>query len=167
MGNAKKIPTSATSLSVSDAAKRRMPRRQPVSGVVAGAGGGALGLSPAVTKGLVVIDLGEGGIDGSELVSNPLDARADVRSVAIFSAPGDEAHIVHAIVPPPVGQVTADVRGQQMHDLEFGERQADVIVLPEGAADAGLQHQPAAVEIVHQLGLAGLFRSLCDQSQPV
>src|SRR5258707_5828604 len=167
MGNAKKIPTSATSLSVSDAAKRRMPRRQPVSGVVAGAGGGALGLSPAVTEGLVVIDLSEGGIDGAELVSNPLDARADVRSVAIFSAPGDEAHVVHAVVDRPVGYVASDVRGKQVHDLKFRERQADVAVVPEGAADAGLQHQPATVKIVHQLGLSGLFHRVGDQPQAV
>src|SRR6266850_6892352 len=153
MGSAIKMPTRAISLRVSDAAKRRTRRRQPVSGGVAGAAAGALGLSPAVTEGLVVIDLAEGGIDGAELVSNPLDARADVRSVAIFSAPGDEAHVVHAVVDRPVGYVAPDVRGKQVHDLEFGERQADVAVVPEGAADAGLQHQSATVKIVDQLGL--------------
>src|SRR5262245_3273509 len=110
MGRATKMPTSATSFSGSEAATRRSRHRQPVVG--AGGGGPGLGLSPAVAEGLVVIDLVEGGIDGPELVSNSLDARADVRSVAIFAAPRDEPHIMHAIIHRAIGHVAADVGRQ-------------------------------------------------------
>src|SRR5262245_17517824 len=113
-----KIPTRMTSLRVSEATTRRSLRRHVTAAGVLGVSG----RSPAVAEGLIVIDFGEGRVDGSELVSNPLDARADVRSVAIFSAPRDEPDIVHAIVDSAVGHVVADVRGQQMHDLELGKR---------------------------------------------
>src|SRR5215470_588799 len=142
MGRATKTPTRMTSLSVSEAPRRRS-LRHPVVGV--GELLGFLASSPAITEGLIVIDLGKGGVDGSELVSNPLDARADVRSVAIFSAPRDEPDIVHAIVDSAVGHVVADVRRQQMHDLELGERQADIGVVPVGAAHARLEQQSTTV----------------------
>src|SRR4051794_2155026 len=93
------MPTSATSFSVSDAASRRSENRRLVERV--------LDLAPAVAEGLVVIDLGEVWIDGAELVSNSLDARADVCSIAIFAAPSDEAHVVHAIVDRSIGHVAA------------------------------------------------------------
>src|SRR5262249_46643169 len=111
MGRATNTPTRMTSLSVSEAATRRS-LRHPEAGV-----GEVLGLfapSPAIAEGLIVIDLPEGGVDDAELVSNSLDARADVRSVAILSAPRDEPGIVHAIVDSAVGHVIADVRRQQM-----------------------------------------------------
>src|SRR5258708_2707084 len=114
-----KMPIKATSLRVSEAARRWNARRQPRGG------GGALGLSPAISEGLIVIDLGEGRVDGAELVSNPLDARADIRSVAIFAAPRDETDVMHAVVNCPIGYIAPDVRGQQVHDLELGKRQMD------------------------------------------
>src|SRR4029077_7847161 len=159
-GRATKMPIRATSFSVSEAARRWSPRRQRDAG-----GGGGLGLSPAVSEGLVVIDLGEAGVDGSELVSNSLDARADIRSVAIFAAPRDESDVMHAVVDCPIGYVAADVRGQQMHDLELGEGEMNIGFVPEGTAAPGLQHQPAAMEVVDELGLAGLLHRIGDQPQ--
>ena len=42
----------------------------------------------------------------------------------------------------------------------------DIGVVPEGAADSlGLQHQPATVEIIDKLGLAGFFHRIGDQPQ--
>src|SRR5882757_796433 len=140
------------------------PMSRPARGPAKSGGrGGALGLSPAVSEGLVVIDLGKGGVDGSELVSDPLDARADIRSVAIFAAPRDETDVMHTIVDRPICHVAADVRGQQVHDLEFGERQMNIGIVPEGTADPRLQHQTAAMEIVHQVGFAGLLHRIGDQ----
>src|ERR1700722_2001693 len=136
-------------------------------GVAFQAGHTSLALSPAVSKGLVVIDLGKGGVDGSKFVSNPLDARADIRSVAIFAAPRDESDVMHAVVDCPVGYVTANVRGQQVHDLEFRERQINIGIVPEGTADPRLQYQPAAMEIVHQVGFAGLLHRIGDQPETV
>src|SRR5690348_5435630 len=108
-----KMPISATSFSVSEAARRRIACRH--------AGMRGLGLPPAVAEGLVVIDFAELGIDGAELVSNSLDARADIRSVAIFAAPGNETDVVHAIIHRAVSHVAADIGGEQMHDLELGQ----------------------------------------------
>src|SRR3954471_24440055 len=96
-----KMPTRPTSLRVSDAPTRRAESSQLRRGV--------LGLSPAVTEGGVVLDFGELGVDESELVSNALDRRTDVGSVAILSAPGDEAHVMHAIVHRAIRKVIAVV----------------------------------------------------------
>src|SRR6187551_1778573 len=111
IGRAMKMPTRPTSLRVSEAPRRRAESSQLRRGV--------LGLSPAVTEGGVVFDFSEFGIDEAELVSNALDRRTDIGSVAILSAPGDEADVVHAIVHRAIGHVAADIESQQAHDVEL------------------------------------------------
>ncbi len=122
-------------------------------------------LAPAIAERLVVLDLAELGIDGAELVANALDAGADVGSVAILTAPRDEADIVHAVVDGAVADIAADVGGQRMHDLELGHRQVEVGVVPEGATDRGLQQQAAAMEVAFAVGRHRLAGAVGDQTQ--
>ena len=74
---------------------------------------------------------------------------------------------MHAVVDRAIGHVVADVRGQQTHDLEFGEGQIDVGIVPEGAADPRLQHQPAAMEIVDTRARWASSTEFDDHPQPM
>ena len=118
-------------------------------------------LSPAVAEGLVDIDLGEGGINGAKLVPDPLDARANACPIAVFAPAGDDARVGHALVDGGISDVIAGVRCQQMDDLEFGDREIEISIVPVGAAQTRLEHQ--AVEMEFPLGRI-LAR---DQSQPL
>src|SRR5262249_56341362 len=84
------------------------------------------GLAPAVSERGVVGDVDEGGVAIPELVSDTLDCRADVRSISIFPTPSDETFVVQTIVDGAIGDVATGVRGEQMDDVVFAQRQPHV-----------------------------------------
>src|SRR4051812_3801751 len=77
--------------------------------------------APAVTEGLVVLDLGESGIDGLELAANAPDAGPDIRPKAGIASPRNEACVVHVVEDGAIAHVAARVRGQKMHNPELRE----------------------------------------------
>src|SRR4051812_4507425 len=53
---------------------------------------------PAIAKGREVLNLAEFIVERPEFVADPLDRRADVGSMALLAASGNEARMVHAVI---------------------------------------------------------------------
>jgi hypothetical protein len=95
----------------------------------------ALGwLAPAVAEASVVLDLVEGRVEGPELVSDALDCRAHVRPITVSPVSSDEAVVAQAVVDRAIGHKGPGLRRQQMDDVVFPEREADIDLVPVGAA---------------------------------
>ena len=124
-------------------------------------------LAPAVSEAGVVLDLVESGVAGAELVADALDRRLHIRPIAILPSPGDEAFVMQAVVERAIGHERADARHQQMDDFVFPEREADIDLVPVGAAGLRLQPELAARQafLARKVGLGlGKFDRA---SQPV
>src|SRR5260370_21495544 len=100
--------------------------------------------SPTVAEGHVVLDFFEVGVAFAELDADALDGRSDIRTIAMVSAAGDETFVVHAVVDRAVSHVTTGVRRQQFDDVVLPDREADIDVIPIGAADVRPEHKAAA-----------------------
>src|SRR5437899_2076619 len=101
-------------------------------------------LAPAISESRMVCDFEEGRVAFEELAADALDCRPDVRPIAIFPTPGTEAFMMQTIVDGSVGHAATDIRRQQMHDIVFTEREADVHLIPIRPAYARPQDQLAA-----------------------
>src|SRR5258708_35690254 len=152
------MPTSATSFSVSDAPIQRAARFQLLAWIRAG-------FAPAVSEGREVLKFGESGITFAEFVANPLDARADVCSIAMLAAPRDETDMVHAVVDRAIGDVVSDAGSQKLDDVEFRQREVEINVVPVGSAYSGLQHQPPPLQDLLRLELLGTLARFENESQ--
>ena len=78
----------------------------------------ALGSAPTIAKGRIILDFDKIGVEEAKLVSNTLDRRTDIGSIAIFSASRDEADMVNAVVDRAVSDVIADIQSQKADNIE-------------------------------------------------
>src|SRR5580765_7283649 len=89
-------------------------------------------LAPAIPEAGVALDLVEGRVEGTELVSDTLDHGPHIRPVALVPASGDEAYIVQPVVDRPVSPVLAHVRNQHMDEVVLAVGDPDIKAVPAG-----------------------------------
>src|SRR5258708_6267455 len=138
MGNAMKMPTNPSSLTVREA-PRILPNFPSSRGIRCGS-------APAISKGGEVLNFNEFIVERPELVADSLDRRADIRSVSFLAAAGDEARVVHAVVNGAIGRILAGLGGEEMHDVELGHGQIHIDIVPIGATHPGTKHETAALD---------------------
>src|SRR5215469_11688519 len=152
-----KMPIRMISFAVSDAAKCCVRRKASAS-----LGRRAV---PAIAKRGVVFDLEKSSIESAELVSDAFDRRADIGSEPLFTAAGDEARVVNAVVDRAIGNVFAGARHQHVNDLELGHGQIDVLAVPISAPDIGAQQELAALQGLVGRRCARASAQLHDEAQ--
>src|SRR5205823_8309054 len=102
---------------------------------------GINGVAPAVAKTRIIFDMREIRIGIAEFLADALDESAHIGAIADLAGAGGKTFAVNDVVQAAVRHVIAGVIHQQLNHLEFGHRQFDRPVLPEGAFGVAMQAQ--------------------------
>src|SRR5579859_7604806 len=106
----------------------------------------------AIAEAGVVLDVLVFGIDGTKLLANALDERADIGTIALVAIAGGEVLAVNEVVDLAIGDVLAGAACQQRQDLELGQGQVDRPAGPARAIDVETQLETA--EMQYAVGLS-------------
>src|SRR5512145_1318300 len=87
-------------------------------------------IGPAIAEARIVLKLFKIGVDGTELLTDPLDQCAHVGAIALLARAGAETFATDHVVNFAIRDVASSARGEQAYHLEFGERQFDALAAP-------------------------------------
>src|SRR5262245_37976895 len=103
-------------------------------------------IAPAVAEPRIILDMRKSGVDVAEFLPDPLDEGAHIGAEADLALTGGEYDAVHDIVELGISDILAGALHQILDDTKLGEREIDLLVLPEGAVDIAAQKNVAVPE---------------------